>query len=185
MGLIATIYTVLGGITAVIWTDVAQFVIMVIGAIWLSVTLIQSVPDGAHGIVALAKETGRLDIFGPISLVKMSGLMVAFTFFFQLMQDYGTDQTTVQRLMATPTLRGISKAIIFNAAVDFVLIGALLFIGIGMFAYYHHNPGLLPESVRGEQILPYYIIHALPDGVYFLRLTTPDGEQSGRLLLAR
>ena len=95
----------------------------------------------------------------------MTGVVVAVTFFFQLMQDYGTDQTTVQRLMATPTLRGISRAIIFNAVVDFFIIGLLLFIGIGLFAYYHHIPDLLPEGVKGDRLLPYYILHALPDGV--------------------
>ena len=170
MGFIATVYTVLGGATADIWSDVIQFVIMVIGAGWIAITLVQSVPEGLPGILDIARKTGHLHIWH-FSLFEMTGVVVAIAFFFQLMQDYGADQTTVQRLMATPTLRGISNAILFNSAVDFLIIGTLTFIGIGLFAYYHQNPGLLPEATRGAQILPYYVIHALPDGVSGLLIT--------------
>jgi len=172
MGLVATGYTVLGGITADIWTDVVQFLIMVIGAAWLAATLVARVPGGLAGIFSAAADAGRLHVFNTrLSLFEMSGWMVAVTFFFQLMQDYGTDQTTVQRLMTTSDLRGVTKAILFNAATDAILIALLLFLGIGMFAYYAAFPGLLPEGVAGDRILPYYIIHALPDGVSGLLVT--------------
>jgi SSS family solute:Na+ symporter len=172
MGSIATAYTVLGGVAADIWSDVIQFLIMVAGAGWLVVTLLQSVPGGAAGILALAHETGHLHILDwNLDLYKMTGLVVAVSFFFQMMQDYGTDQTTVQRLMATPTLKGIARAILFNAVFDSLLIGALLFIGIGMFAYYDHHPGLLPEGISADHVLPYYILHALPNGVSGLLVT--------------
>jgi hypothetical protein len=97
--------------------------------------------------------------------------VVGVTYFFQLMQDYGTDQTTVQRMMAIPTLRGVTKAIFFNAAVDFVIVATLLFIGLGLFAYHTAFPDLLPDGLKNDQILPYYIIHALPNGVSGLLIT--------------
>lgn len=172
MGAVATLYTALGGIAADIWTDVVQFIIMVAGAIWLAVTLIQRTPDGLSGILQTAEAAGRLAVFEPrISLFRMSGFMVAVTFFFQLMQDYGTDQTTVQRLMTARDLRGTNRAIIFNAITDFFLIGLLLFIGIGMYAYYQAFPALLPENLPGDRVLPWYIIHALPDGISGLLIT--------------
>ena len=172
MGAMATLYTALGGLAADIWTDVAQFVIMIGGAIWLVVTLIHRVPGGASGIWHLAEETGRLHILSlDFNLYAMSGIVVAITYFFQLMQDYGTDQTTVQRMMAIPTLRGVTKAIFFNAAVDFVIVATLLFIGLGLFAYHTAFPDLLPDGLKNDQILPYYIIHALPNGVSGLLIT--------------
>lgn len=172
MGVMATAYTALGGLSADIWTDVIQFVIMIVGAFWLVFSLISQVPDGAAGIWQLASETGRLHILNlDFSLYAMSGIVVALTYFFQLMQDYGTDQTTVQRMMAIPTLRGVTKAIFFNAAVDFVIVATLLFIGLGLFAYHTAFPDLLPEGLSSDQILPYYIIHALPDGVSGLLIT--------------
>ncbi|HMP77024.1 MAG TPA: sodium/solute symporter [Kiritimatiellia bacterium] len=172
MGLLATIYTTLGGLAADIWTDVVQFVIMIGGVGWLIVTLIQRVPDGAAGILRLAAETGRLHVVDwDFSLYAMSGFVVGVTYFFKLMQDYGTDQTTVQRMMAVPTMRGVGKALVFNALVDFFIIAALLFIGLGLFAYHQAFPANLPDGLGRDQILPYYVIHALPDGVSGLLIT--------------
>jgi SSS family transporter len=172
MGLIATAYTALGGITADIWTDVVQFVIMVVGAGWLALTLIHRVPGGLEGILAAAGEAGHLRVLDwHFSLYEMTGAVVAITFFFQLMQDYGTDQVTVQRLMTTSSFRGIVKAILFNALVDFLIVGTLLLIGIGMFAYTAAFPGSIPADIPGDRVMPYYIIHALPDGVSGLLVT--------------
>ncbi|MCO5044819.1 MAG: sodium/solute symporter [Verrucomicrobia bacterium] len=172
IGLLATIYTTLGGLAAVIWTDVVQFIIMIGGAIWLVVTFFQNVPDGAVGIMKLAAETGRLHVFDwSFNLHTMGAAIVAISYFFQMMQDYGTDQTTVQRMIAVPSMRGVTKALIFNAVVDFTIIGLLLFIGLGLFAYHESFPGRLPAGLPRDQILPYYIIHALPNGVSGLLIT--------------
>lgn len=165
MGLVATVYTTLGGISADIWTDVAQFVLMIGGAIWIAVTLVQQVPDGAAGILRLAHDTNRLNVFHWRGFFEMSAGIVAVSFFFQMMQDYGTDQTTVQRLMTIPTLRGTTKAILFNAVTDFFMIGLLLFIGLGLFAFHTAHADLLPAGIGGDRLLPYYILHALPDGI--------------------
>ena len=172
MGVIATGYTALGGISADIWTDVVQFVIMVVGAAWLAVTLIHRVPGGIEGILSAAGNAGHLRVLDwHFSLYEMTGAVVAVTFFFQLMQDYGTDQVTVQRLMTTSSFRGVVKAILFNALTDFLIVGLLLFIGIGMFAYYAAFPALIPADVPGDRVMPYYIIHALPDGISGLLIT--------------
>ncbi len=172
IGLLATIYTTLGGLAAVIWTDVVQFVIMIGGAIWLVVTFFQNIPNGGAGILKLAADTGRLHVFDwSFSLETMGVAIVAISYFFQMMQDYGTDQTTVQRMLAVPSMRGVSKALVFNAIVDFVIIAVLLFIGLGLFAYHQSFPDLLPAGLPRDQILPYYIIHALPNGVSGLLIT--------------
>lgn len=171
MGLLATTYTALGGMTAVIWTDVAQFVIMIGGGILVAGTLLTSVPGGIAGIMAVARENGNLHV-GTLRprLFEMSALVVAFTFFFQMMQDYGTDQVTVQRLMSTRGKRGVFKALVFNAGTDFVVIALLLFIGIGLFAFYQANPALLGDSISGDRVLPYFIARRLPMGVAGLLL---------------
>jgi Na+/proline symporter len=102
-------------------------------------------------------------------LFTMSGPVVALSFFFQLMQDYGTDQVTVQRLMATGSLRKTVKSVVFNAFTDFFIIGLLLFIGLGLFAFF--GQGGLPETVNGDGAMPYYIIHHLPQGISGLLIT--------------
>lgn len=165
MGLLATLYTVAGGLAAVLWTDVVQFVMLIGGAIFVSVVLCVKHPDGAAGILSFAQQHDHLQLDGSISLWRMTLAGVAISFFFQMMQDYGTDQVTVQRLMATKTKRGMAKAIVFNAGVDFCIITLLLFIGLGLFAFYQTNPGLLPEHISGDKIFPYFIVTALPAGI--------------------
>jgi SSS family transporter len=172
MGLLATAYTTMGGLAADIWTDAVQFVIMIGGVGWLIYTLVTRVPGGAAEILRLASATGRLHVLDlDFNLYAMSGVVVGVTYFLKLMQDYGTDQTTVQRMMAVPTMRGVARALMFNALVDFVIIAALLFVGLGLFAYHSAFPERLPAGLSRDQVLPYYIIHALPDGISGLLVT--------------
>lgn len=172
MGLLATVYTVMGGLAAVVWTDVVQFIIMIGGAIWLAVALVLQVPDGFSGILASAQASGRLD-FGDWSLepMVMNSLGVVIAYFFILQQDYGVDQVSVQRLLAVRDNRGVTRAILFNAVTDFLMIGLLLFIGLGIWAFAGSHPGFFPAGTGGDRILPYFIIHALPDGVSGLLVT--------------
>ena len=170
MGLLATAYTALGGLAAVVWTDVVQFIILIGGAVWVAASLVQGVEGGAPAIMELARETGRLHVADwTFDLFTISGPVVALSFFFQLMQDYGTDQVTVQRLMATGSLRKTVKSVVFNAFTDFFIIGLLLFIGLGLFAFF--GQGGLPETVTGDGAMPYYIIHHLPHGISGLLIT--------------
>jgi Na+/proline symporter len=131
----------------------------------VAVFLIHLSPDGVTGIIAFAKDNNHLQLDGSISLFRMTLTGVAISFFFQMMQDYGTDQVTVQRLLAVKTKGGMAKAILFNAVTDFCLVSLLLFIGLGLFAYYQQHPGALPEAISGDQIFPYFIAHVLPTGL--------------------
>jgi SSS family transporter len=170
MGLLATTYTALGGLAAVVWTDVIQFFILIGGAIWVAFSLVNGVEGGSGTILRIAEETGRLHIADwTFDLFALSGPVVAISFFFQLMQDYGTDQITVQRLMATGSLRKTIKAVSFNACTDLFSIALLLFIGLGLFAFFHGEG--LPASITADQAMPYYIIHHLPQGISGLLIT--------------
>jgi len=171
MGVLAVAYTVLGGLAAVIWTDVVQFIVLVGGAAWLAVTLVAHVPDGAAGIVRDAAEAGRLDVFDWTDMSKLTFLSAMIGWFFVFLNDYGTDQVTVQRLMAVRTDAGVVKAIAFNAVNDLVINGMLIFIGIGMLAYFRAYPQRLGTDAAGDGILPYYIMHILPAGVSGLMVT--------------
>lgn len=165
MGGLATLYTALGGLAAVLWTDVVQFLILVAGAIWVAVDLVWRAPGGMGGILDIAREAGHLHVVGwRFSLVEMSGLAVAVSFFLQMMQDYGTDQVAVQRMLAIKKPRGVTKAAIFNACTDVVMVALLLFIGLGLFAYYQQHPQLAPNG-SADAVLPHYIMQTLPAGI--------------------
>ena len=172
MGFLATTYTVLGGLSAVLWTDALQFVILVGGAIWIGVSLLFNVPEGWSGIIEVAHASGKLDVFSwKINLFEMSFLALAISTFFNGMQDYGTDQITVQRLLATKNFRGMVKATWINSLITLFMVSLLTFLGLGMLAYFQHFPEQLSADIAGDKLLPYYIIHQLPNGVSGLLVT--------------
>ncbi|MBT3191969.1 MAG: sodium/solute symporter [Verrucomicrobia bacterium] len=165
MGGMATLYTVLGGLAAVLWTDVVQFIILVVGAFWVAVNLVSQAPGGISEIIETARAAGHLHVVGwRFSLVEMGGLAVGVSFFLQMMQDYGTDQVTVQRMLAIRNPRGVARAAIFNACTDVVMVALLLFIGLGLFAYYQNHPQLAPAG-SADSVLPHYIMATLPPGI--------------------
>ena len=173
MGVLAAAYTALGGLSAVLWTDLVQFVILVTGLVWVVCSLCWNVPHGVAGILHTAAATDHLKLFElRPSLFEMTAISVGVSYFLQLMQDFGTDQITVQRLMSVPTYGGMVRATIFNAFSDLFIVSLLLFAGLGLFAYYQTFPGRLPEEVSADRVLPYYIMHALPNGVSGLLITS-------------
>ncbi len=163
MGSVATLYTVMGGLAAVLWTDLVQFIVLVTGAVWVAIALVHAVPGGAAGVVSTAVAAGKADVW-VVSLGSMNILAVTVSFYLSMLQEYGTDQVTVQRLLAVRTNKGVTKAALFNAGTDVVMIALLTFIGIGLFAFYG-SVAALPSGISGKSILPYYIMTALPPGV--------------------
>ncbi len=166
IGLLATAYCVLGGLSAVVWTDVPQFIIMIGGAVWIAVLLNGMVPDGVAGILREGHLADKLAVFDwTWRADAMTALAVAIAYAFMLVQDYGVDQVSVQRLLAVKSDRGVTRAIMFNAMVDFIIIGVLLLIGLGMFVYYQQHAGQLPDDIKPDRVLPWFILHQLPVGV--------------------
>jgi SSS family transporter len=165
IGVLATVYTVFGGMKAVIWTDVIQFVILAGGAVWIMVSLLGGIDAGLAGIWEAHHQAGRPGLTFSWSWTEMTVGAVFLHFFLQMTQDYGTDQVTVQRLLSTRSLGGLRRAIAFNAGTDLVIITLLIFIGLGLYALNQGVPGSFPDDLSRDQILPYYIIHNLPTGV--------------------
>ena len=173
MGAIATAYATMGGLSAVIWTDVLQFSLLAGGAIWVAIALTEGVPGGWSEIMAVAGATNHLNVWQwRLNFFEMTALGAALSYFFQLMQDYGTDQVSVQRLLSIPDSRGTAKAAILNSLIDLLLLSLLLFVGLGLFAYFQAFPDRLATGVTGDRILAYYIIHALPNGISGLLITS-------------
>ncbi|MCA9438814.1 MAG: sodium/solute symporter, partial [Candidatus Omnitrophica bacterium] len=172
MGVMGTLYTALGGLAAVIWTDVVQFIILVGGGIWVAATLAFDVPGGVTEIFRVTREAGHLDIidWAP-SLTEMTLFVVMISYFIQFLHDYGVDQVTVQRLMATPTLGGMARATLVNSFISVFVVGLLAFIGLGLYAYVNVGDHPFPEGLNRDEIFPYYIIHALPQGISGLVIT--------------
>jgi SSS family transporter len=172
MGVLATIYTALGGLSAVLWTDMIQFVILVFGAVWVVFSLINGMPENAEPILETAKNSGRLDVFDfGLNLGEMTALAAMINWFLIFISDYGTDQITVQRLLSCGNVRGTSRAVIFNSINDVVINSILLFIGLGLLAWFRAYPERLPSGAAPDRLMPIYIIRHLPNGISGLVIT--------------
>jgi SSS family transporter len=171
MGVLATTYTVLGGLSAAVWTDVIHFFALMTGAIFTTVVLIIDVPGGLGGIFRIADQHNHLQIFewrsSPYELV---GPVICVFYILAMMHDYGCDQVSVQRLLATNSFRSIVRATIVNSLFNIIFNALLLFVGLGLFAYYlsfpHENPGLEPDK-----IFPHHIMRHLPNGISGLTIS--------------
>jgi solute:Na+ symporter, SSS family len=121
--------------------------------------------------VRVAAEAHKFDVFDWTDLGRLTALSAVIGWFFVFLNDYGTDQVTVQRLLAVRSEKGVVKAIVFNACNDLLINGMLIFIGIGIFAYFRAFPERLDGTVDADGILPFYIMHILPPGVSGLMVT--------------
>jgi solute:Na+ symporter, SSS family len=165
VGVLTLIYTFEGGIAAVIWTDLIQFVIYIGGSLLAAYELVHLTPGGWSAIVSAASMVGKLQIWS-----FSWDLTLPFTFWagviggtFLTNASHGTDQLLVQRLLTCKNLRDSQKAIITSGFI--VLFQFVLFLGIGimLFAYYQTVPQ--PAITTNDEIFPRFIVTTLPHGI--------------------
>ena len=165
MGLLCTVYTVLGGIAAVVWTDVLQSIVLTGGGL-LCIGLVISAEDfNLNGMWDLAISEHKFQIFTITGGLRSDVFWVWIIggFFIQLV-PFTSDQVAMQRLLTTPTERDAARAVWAHAAI--VVPASLLFFGLGtaLFIFYHSRPELLPPPGQDDIIVPWFIATQLPVG---------------------
>lgn len=177
VGVLVTLYTMLGGIRAVIWNDVIQFCIM-FGGLAATVTIVwASVPGGLGEIWAVNAAAGKLEWWPSLTDPAASGLLGHVDSFFQQpvtvvtllvalvvgrAAQYTSDQVMVQRLQTTRSLDDARSAFIVNAAGDALWMAGLSFVGFALFAYFQRTP--LPPEFATDKLVPYFMSLAFPAG---------------------
>ena len=169
-GLLVSIYTILGGIEAVIWTDVIQSIVLTVGALVCAIFLLSNMPEGPGQLFAIANEHQKFSL-GSISLsLREPTVWVVFVYgIFINLQNFGIDQNFVQRYITAKSDQD-ARFSVWLGGMLFIPIGALFFfIGTGLFAFYTAQPELLPASVdaanKPDAVYPYFIVTQLPAGV--------------------
>ncbi|MBA2117660.1 sodium:solute symporter [Bremerella alba] len=164
MGVLATTYTVLGGIEAVIWTDVVQVVVLIGGAILCLGASIWAVGSPATAW-EMAYSADKVTLFDwSTSLDAPTSWVLFIGFFFINLVSYTTDQTVVQRYLTTKDETASARSIWLNAIM--VIPTGILFMALGtsLWVFYEVHPELAtPESA--DQIVPWFIVRELPVGV--------------------
>lgn len=170
LGVITVIYTLIGGIRAVVWMDVVQMMLYVGGGVLALVVLMQSASAGWWTAAAVQGKTAILDLGWGLSLSEMVtqpyvflSAVVGGTIF--SMASHGTDQIIVQRLLTCRSLADGQKALIGSSVIVAAQFALFLFVGLLLWTYYG---GVAPEALglsRADELFPKFIIEGLPPGV--------------------
>ncbi|HET6203554.1 MAG TPA: sodium/solute symporter [Planctomycetota bacterium] len=167
MGAVTVLYTVLGGIRAVVWTDVMQGFVFALGAVAALAWAVDRTPGGLDGVLAYARERGKLRLFdlstdGSAVFTLWTALFGAS---FLGLASHGTDQDMAQRLLTCPDARTSRRGILFSAALLFPTVGIFLAIGIALAATYALAPPAYALPEKGDFVFPTFIGRELPAGV--------------------
>ena len=160
IGIFAIGWTLMGGMRTVIWTDVMQFLLFVIGGFIALFWLIDGISGGWTGMIETAKEFGRTRIvdprFGIGPELKFTLWVALFAVPFQNLGIFGVDQLMAQRMFCCKSAKDAGKAIIFSSIGQLVTV-LMLLIGAALFVNYHQNGFTDQEistifDVSGEKI---------------------------------
>lgn len=161
-----TLYAVLGGIKAVIWTEAIQGFVLIGGALVCMVALIWGMPEGPSQFwdIAIADNKFSLGSFGSSLTESTFWVCLVYGIFINL-QNYGIDQNYVQRYLTAKDERSAKFSALFGGYL-FIPVSAIFFmIGTALYTYYKAQPGLLPPGTEGDFVFPYFIVHQLPQGL--------------------
>ncbi|MDQ3606531.1 MAG: sodium/solute symporter [Gemmatimonadota bacterium] len=162
-GIIAIIYTVLGGISAVVWTDVIQFAIMSLGVVASMAVVVMGTPGGWDAAFAEAGELGKLTIFHLEEPVARTGLLTAiFGYGLLALSLFGTNQQPVQRYMTVKNPREAQSALLLGVSAGVIGVLLSLLLGVFLYIFYAHHPAALPEGLSADQIMPHFVNTQVP-----------------------
>lgn len=162
LGALTLIYTYHGGMRAVVWTDVLQTSVYLLGGLSAAYLIGKGVSGGWSSILSQGAAAGKLRLVDTYM-----GFDRAQTLFagliggaFLSMASHGADQLIVQRLLAASSLKDARKALIGSGVAVLVQFALFLMIGIGLFALYHGRHFDVPDS-----IFPTFVVDSMPAGL--------------------
>ena len=166
IGGVTIIYTLYGGMRAVVWNDVIQLCIYISGAILAFFLIINRIPGGWSEVVSQAAPLDKFQFFD-FTL----SLSVTYTFWAGLLggafitfATHGTDQMMVQRYLACGSKKGSQQALILSGFLVFAQFLLFLIIGVMLYAFYQHFP-LDQELEQIDRIFPIFIVQQMPPGL--------------------
>jgi solute:Na+ symporter, SSS family len=156
MGLCIILYTVLGGMEAVIWTEVVQGILKTLGALLILFLIIREMPGGISQVYQIANDNHKFSLGSTAFNFKESSFWVVLLYgFFINLNNFGMDQNYVQRYHSATSEKQAKKSI-WLCVVLYVPASLLFFIiGSALFSYYQLNPALadsLKHTVAFEKL---------------------------------
>lgn len=165
-GLLTICYTALGGMSAVVWTDVIQAIVLMLGAFVCLFILYTGIAMPPSEMIAVLAEERKFNIVDlRWSWVEMTFWAAVIGGFAYNLAFYGTDQVLLQRCMASRSLKASQQSLHLNALYIIPVILVFFTIGSLLYLFRRAHPQSLPEGLPLDQVFPYFIAHQLPAGV--------------------
>ena len=174
VALLTLIYTFEGGMRAVIWTDVIQFLLYLTGSVVAFFLLLHRIPGGWTEVTRVAAASG-----GKFTIFNFAfSLTQSYTFWagilggtFLTMASHGTDQTMVQRLLAARNERDSKTALLASGVIVFAQFALFLVLGVMLFVFAEGGGRQIPAG-DPDRIFPWFIVHGMPVGLVGLVLAS-------------
>ncbi len=184
VGVSVTVYSFVGGIMAVIWSDALQAIVLMAGAILCSALMLFRMPEGPAQVFRLGAEAGKFGLGSFGASLSESTFWVVLIYGIVLnLQNFGIDQSFVQRYVAAGSESEARKTVWIGGMLYLPVSLVFLFLGTQLFAFYHAHPGEL-EEIRaivavqqgvpadritdedlGDKVFPHFIGKHLPAGL--------------------
>jgi SSS family transporter len=173
--LLTALYTSVGGIRAVIWTDFIQVGVLVASLGFTIPYLLMKIPGGWDAVTDVIKSPVFFDFAKPADASTWAWVTNVFTSEYTIwaaiigstfvtMSTHGIDQDTVQRMLTAKNRRQSAFATILSGIIDLPIVSAFILVGILLNAYYKAHPNsALPVETR--EIFPFFIMHEMPPGM--------------------
>lgn len=168
-GVVVAVYSMLGGISAVLWTDAIQGIILIFGALVCVGYILFSMPEGPSQVFSIAVENDKFSLGSfSTSLSEPTFWVVLIYGVFINLQNYGIDQNYVQRYMASKSDKEAKRSALIGGLMYLPVSMLFLFIGTSLFGYYNSVTDL-PLELQGasmsDRVFPHFIVNALPVGL--------------------
>ena len=167
-GVATTAYSLMGGLSAVVWTDAIQSLILIAGTLLCIAVLGFAIPDLGGGLSA-AIDAGKFSL-GSFSFADWSGETFWVIFIYAMfinLQNFGIDQSFTQRYVAAKSQGAAAKSLLTSGFLYLVNTALFVLIGTLLWMYVRANPGAVPEAVlaKSDAVFPWFIVNRLPVGV--------------------
>ncbi|MBR6251937.1 MAG: hypothetical protein IKR17_12215, partial [Bacteroidales bacterium] len=166
VGFVVIFMTFLGGMEAIVWMDVVQGVLLIVGGIITIIMIYLNSGSDMLPMIADAVKSDKIG-FGPydFDLCRLTFWVMVFNGIFYAVQMYGTDQSMVQRYLTASTDAKAKRATYLGIFLSIPTWALFMFIGTSLYLFYKSQQGALPADISSDAVFPYFIATQMPVGV--------------------
>lgn len=172
-GLFTTLYVLFGGLTAVLWTDVLQTVLLAAGAVFCAGMIVFQLPGGLATVFELGGQDGKFSLppwhvaGGSVwdDLTQLTLVVLLLHGIFNQLLYYSADQNVIQRYLASSSQREARKGLWIGSLGVVPLFTFFTFLGTCLYVYYAKVPDPAVSELSADEVFPHFILTQLPSGV--------------------